>query len=190
MSTYYYCVQSRKTGLSLGGLGHTPVFDSVDQTMIALKLLVSKHVYEDAPVPFKLITTGFGVDGAVGQVLAYAHARVHPGNEAVACCIGTAPYLDVNAAENLCGQENLYSVNFQLEGDTLQGVSAFSGYVAKTYSKSNWEATLPLYNRDWFLSDSMTRGHDPEIYREKVQRAVRQPLQMRQVCHELSSLGD
>ncbi len=184
--SYYDPRQSRNPNFDLGGLGHDPIYQSAGPASAAFELLMKEKA--DKSKPFKLTTAGFGVDGAVGQMVAFSQAIANPDSKIVSCCVGTAPYLELNASEAMLRQKNLYGINFQLVGDTLTKPSAFSTYAAKKYSETNWELNLPLYNRDWFMSDSLTRGHDASIYREKVQRAVKQPQQLLQVRDELRTI--
>lgn len=167
---YNFC-QSREGWLN--GLGHAPVYQAADDSLSNFNLLLSQTIKPN--MPYKLVIGGFGLNGAVGQLLAFSHARDNPATEVVSFGVGTPDFVDTNAAATILEQENLYSLNFKLNGDTWANASRFSKWVAKAYDSSS-QGLYPVFNRDWNITD--LTGHDPKIYRQKVERSMEQPIQM------------
>jgi hypothetical protein len=182
VSPYYNCFQARSSNLGVGGLGHQPVYDYTETCWEVLK----EHLKNNKNIKH-IITSGFGIDGAVAQLLGFLAARQYPNIQTRSYCMGVAPFVDVNAAATIKNQKNHYAINFKLNEDKLLSVSKYSAYVAKTYSKINFLGTFKLYNRDWFMSDFT--GHDRKIYVEKAQPGVQQPIEIHELYSELDEIS-
>ncbi len=184
MENYLNFMQDRTSRQGMGGLCHAPVYNAIQPSKEALSKLIESKGYKDTKL--KLITCGFGLDGAVAQALSYMWAKDHSSCETRSYCFGVPPFLDVNAAANFKLQDNHYAVNFELKGDSFLKSSVFNFLVAKPYSPDNFKSIYPLYNRDWFMSD--VTGHDKEIYASQIKPGIEQPKKMYELYQEISNL--
>ena len=184
MLHHYNFMQDRTSRQGMGGLCHAPVYNAIQPSKEALSKLIESKGYKDTKL--KLITCGFGLDGAVAQVLSYMWAKDHSSCETRTYCFGVPSFLDANAAATLKAQDNHYAVNFELKGDNFLKSSIWSAFVAKPYSSDNFKSIYPLYNRDWFMSD--VTGHDKEIYASQIKPGIEQPKKMYELYQEISNL--
>lgn len=184
--SYYNYLQSRSSKLGIGGLGHAPVYDAAEKCWEPLKEMLKECNYSENNID-QIITAGFGIDGAVAQVQSFLLAKEYPKIQTRTYSMGVAPYLDVNAAVNVHKQPNHYAINIILKDDTSLGVSKFSSYVAKAYKTDNFHGQFEAHNRDWFMSD--ITGHDRNIYADKAEPAIQQPIEMHALYHELDRMA-
>ncbi|MDP1835762.1 MAG: hypothetical protein Q8K75_07525 [Chlamydiales bacterium] len=170
---------------ALGGLIHGPIAQHAKDAEGPLNdMLMAKN-------PKKIITVGFGENGSTGQVLATKLALANDALQTVSLCVGSAPYVDDNAAWTVRQRPNHYGMNVQLVGDAqLEPSWLNKWWGAKTYSTDNFQASLKAHNRDWTLANTMNRGHDPGIYADKTKRALEQPLLMHSVYQQLRELAN
>lgn len=183
---YYNHFQNRSCTLGIGGLGHAPVYDQAEKCWAPLTEMLKDGKYNETNLK-QVITAGFGVDGAVAQVLSFLLAKQYSSVETRTYGMGVAPYLTNDAAAKIRDQSNHYAINITLQEDSNLKVSKFSHYVASAYSKFNFQAEFEAHNRDWFMSD--ITGHDRRIYADKVDPAVQQPIELYQMYGELEGMA-
>ena len=184
LMSYYNCFQSRKSHLELGGLGHEPVFESGEKCWAALNKLIADTPYENKNI--KLITAGFGIDGAIAQILGYLWTKGKNNPESRCYMLGVAPFLDVNAAATFSVLKNHFALNFVLTQDRSLGQSALGTWIQKEYSGNNFHLIVKLFNRDWFKTD--LTGHDLSIYLSKIGPGLEQAKDMHKLHKELDDL--
>lgn len=187
-SAYWNCLQNREAMLGLGGLAHGPVLEPVYNCRKALENLISKSAYANQEL--NIITAGFGIDGAVAQTLAFLLAREQPKIQTKTYAMGTAPFLDVDAAPTFRDCPNHYALVFRLYQDKMLDQSTLGTLVQKQYSDANFHAIYPLFNRDWFASDMLKRGHDVSIYLGNLQKGFKQPRDLHALYTELKEILD
>jgi hypothetical protein len=190
--SHYNPAQNRDTLPNMGGgLTHAPIAHQASLSLEILKQMISSFqdtLDENSKRITKIITVGFGLDGAIAQILAYDLACSDSKIETESYCTGTPPFLDLEAAETVGKQKNHYALNFELIGDRQINVSGLSHYVANKYSKANFKASYPVYNHNWFVSDGS--GHNKSLYLNNGRPAVQQPQKMYKLYHEMVQLGE
>ncbi len=186
---YWNILQERNIGVLAGGVGHKPVMDKADQALVAMNELVERTGVDESIEwdKVKVVNfSGFGLDGAVAQLLAYNFANKNKGKEIHAYCLGTPAYLDRNSAAKIAGCDNLYSINFALVGDrALKTNYTLLRPVQKKWSSASF-ITYPLYNSDWFVSD--WSGHWDENYLANAESAMKFPIRLHEMHQEVDLL--
>ena len=180
--------QNRTTELELGGLAHAPVADGSMAYWTVLNKLISEAKSEfpdDFKGPINLIGAGFGLDGAIAQILSYKWAREHADASTRTYCLGTPPYVDANAARTIQQQPGHYAISFALEGDRYLCPSKLNMMI-KQYSSSNFKGSYRLHYRDLFASDFYK--HDKPIYLDAIKLGVKHAKMMFDLNKEIENL--
>lgn len=180
--------QARTTEMELGGLAHQPIVSASGVYWNCLQSLIAK-VKQEFPDDFKgkihLVSAGFGLDGAVAQILSYLWAQQNADSQTSTYCLGTPPYLDVNAARTVQQQANHYAISFALDGDKYLYPSKLN-FLIKPYYANNFKGQYTLHYRDWFASDFYK--HDKPIYLETIRKGVNHAQMMYDLSHEVDEL--
>ncbi len=113
--SHFNGLQDRTCKLHIGGLAHAPVVKRAESVWEVLKQMIVSHDFDNQEI--QLITVGFGLDGAVAEIMSSMCLSQFPKMQTRCYAMGVPPFLDVNAAANIKGQENHYSINFRLYGD-------------------------------------------------------------------------
>ncbi|MDP1834636.1 MAG: hypothetical protein Q8K75_01790 [Chlamydiales bacterium] len=186
VKSHYNAFQGRSgIDFKLGGNCWNPVLQGATETKDALASLIAEQNAQNNACA-ELVTFGFGIDGAIGQVL--AHDLSQKGVKTTSLCVGSAPYLDVNAARTVGKQENHYAMNLKLDQDCLGKGASSLNKLAKEYRESNFHAQYPLYFRDWYAGDIWNRGHNVEVYATSLNSYAKQPEKLAQLHDQVSRL--
>lgn len=180
---YINPLQDRDAELLVGGMVHKPVVDKMikKKAMATVQKILKEEKLEGKPI----ITVGFGIDGAVAQLIGFRLAKDYQNTPVLSFGVGVAPFLDRNSAATVKNHENFKAINFHYASDTNLKTGFFSPLVAKGYSNEQ-EDVYPIYNPDKFISD--VTGHDKQNYLNHIETAVDLPRVMFDMNNRLSEI--
>ena len=76
MISYLILIFNQTRDSWVGGFVHAPVWGCAKDSYDQFNILLSAKIESDKP--YKLLVGGFGLDGAVAQLLAFKHAEEEP----------------------------------------------------------------------------------------------------------------
>lgn len=196
----HYDPRKAKVAARFGVVGHQAVIAAADEMYARFEVLIAR---ESAKAGLERLATlpmtavGFGLDGAVAQLMAHQWKREHPlaidhpKNGHIALGFGVPRYLEIDSAalvgcrglEVAATPHCLYSLNFVNAEDTRIFESAWSSLVAPgSYSDENFNI-YPLVDKVSMALD-LTR-HSAEDYIFNIDSALGIPTIMYTQCQQL-----